>query len=537
MSAQPRPVATNAEPITAFTSLPDSTTPETPAAVPAREDAPDGMITIQQGMMAVQEGAMKIQEAISAESDLNVKMAATALQLGAVEVLKGGLAIQMGAANTGVVAAADNDTNPVFHNSAGAVHLAEGRLTDALASFKKAIELQPDYLEARKNLADTLLNLTSFAEAAATYREIIKVNPEFSGVHNNLGIALLGQYSYEEARDVFHTLLEREHGLPLEQQARFLPREHPGNTSEPMHASPFKLTAIREQLSYLIEKRLIDDSFQGLLERYEDLAVELSQEENRVPYTPLTSNQVEKFGGYFDKVIHYADAPRLAGPTMNDSLDYEAIEEEYFDTRALYFDDFLSPEALHGLRKFFLESTVFFRQSEAGFVGSYITDGFDCSLVFQLIEELRQRFPRVLKDRPLNNMWCYRYGCKGSGVRPHNGDGSVTINFWLTPDEANVEAASGGGGMVMYDKEHPSDWDWLQFNMYKDDPAIQARISEYLVDAKATTIPYRCNRAVLFHSTLFHKTDPFHFRDGHENRRMNITMLFGRRGQESAPLK
>jgi hypothetical protein len=91
--------------------------------------------------------------------------------------------------------------------------------------------------------------------------------------------------------------------------------------------------------------------------------------------------------------------------------------------------------------------------------------------------------------------------------------------------------------MVMYDKEHPSEWDWLQFNMYKDDPEIQGQISAYLAGARAEVIPYCCNSAVLFHETLFHKTDPLRFEEGYLNARMNITMLLGKRGQESATLR
>jgi hypothetical protein len=44
------------------------------------------------------------------------------------------------------------------------------------------------------------------------------------------------------------------------------------------------------------------------------------------------------------------------------------------------------------------------------------------------------------------------------------------------------------------------------------------------------TIPYRANRAVIFDSDLFHETDRIEFRDGYKNRRINITMLYGRRG-------
>ena len=47
--------------------------------------------------------------------------------------------------------------------------------------------------------------------------------------------------------------------------------------------------------------------------------------------------------------------------------------------------------------------------------------------------------------------------------------------------------------------------------------------------AKPITVPYRANRAVIFDSNLFHKTDEIRFADGYENRRINITMLYGRR--------
>ena len=50
------------------------------------------------------------------------------------------------------------------------------------------------------------------------------------------------------------------------------------------------------------------------------------------------------------------------------------------------------------------------------------------------------------------------------------------------------------------------------------------------------TIPYRQNRIVVFDSALYHKTDSFRFREGYENRRINLTLLFGkmRRGEDAA---
>ena len=46
---------------------------------------------------------------------------------------------------------------------------------------------------------------------------------------------------------------------------------------------------------------------------------------------------------------------------------------------------------------------------------------------------------------------------------------------------------------------------------------------------KKTIIPYKENRAVLFNSSLLHESDNYEFKEGYENRRINITILFGKR--------
>ena len=45
-------------------------------------------------------------------------------------------------------------------------------------------------------------------------------------------------------------------------------------------------------------------------------------------------------------------------------------------------------------------------------------------------------------------------------------------------------------------------------------------------------VPYRANRAVIFDSDLFHETDTIRFKDGYLNRRINVTMLYGRRERD-----
>jgi hypothetical protein len=71
----------------------------------------------------------------------------------------------------------------------------------------------------------------------------------------------------------------------------------------------------------------------------------------------------------------------------------------------------------------------------------------------------------------------------------------------------------------------PLGWDFAKYN--DDVPAARDFLTR--AGARAVTIPYRANRAVIFDSDLFHETDRIAFKEGYLNRRINITMLYGRR--------
>ena len=105
----------------------------------------------------------------------------------------------------------------------------------------------------------------------------------------------------------------------------------------------------------------------------------------------------------------------------------------------------------------------------------------------------------------------------------HADQAAVNVNFWITPDEANTNPASGG--MVIWDVAAPQDWDARIYN--GDDAAARAFLERS--GAKPRTVPHRANRAVIFDSDLFHKTDEIDFKEGYLNRRINLTMLYGRR--------
>ena len=62
----------------------------------------------------------------------------------------------------------------------------------------------------------------------------------------------------------------------------------------------------------------------------------------------------------------------------------------------------------------------------------------------------------------------------------------------------------------------------------KDESAIRSALLEN--GAQTVAVPYRQNRCVMFNSDLYHETAPLDFREGYENRRINVTMLYGKRG-------
>jgi hypothetical protein len=129
----------------------------------------------------------------------------------------------------------------------------------------------------------------------------------------------------------------------------------------------------------------------------------------------------------------------------------------------------------------------------------------------------------MLGPHSLVHLWAYKYDSTLQGVGIHGDNAAVNVNFWITPDEANL--APDSGGMIVYPAVAPADWRFEDFNADTD------RITAFLAaqGGAPITISYRANRAVLFDSSLFHETDRFRFRPGYDTRRINITMLFGDR--------
>ncbi len=422
--------------------------------------------------------------------------------------------------------------NPDFleaHMNLGNALKDQRQLEEAAACFARAIELNPAMVEAHVNLGNVLKRSGNTAAAQAHYEQAIRLRPELGEAHMNLAMLLAEQERFDEAKDALERVFQLTYGNELWNAPRFA-LSH-GEETAPIRTTRFALINSAEHIEYLIDQGKLDSSFTSMAGAYRAVLGELAGVDDRSPIT-LTPGQSRRISGFYRKVIRFSDAPRIAPPAVNPKLDFRAIEDAYLASpvAVIHFDEFLSPVALRALYDFCLESTIFVGQARGGFLSSYMGTGFHCSLLFQIVEELKQCFPRLLGNQTLGNMWVYRYASEGEGVRAHTDEGSVTFNFWITPDEANLDPQRGG--LLVYTKEQPLDWDWRKFNLDKDDPATQEEITDFLHSANSVTIPYRGNRALLFHSNLFHRSDYFHFKDDYRSRRMNVTLLFGERGTD-----
>jgi predicted O-linked N-acetylglucosamine transferase (SPINDLY family) len=104
-------------------------------------------------------------------------------------------------ANTG---SADN---PQLLNTLGVVQKKQGRLSEALASFERAVTLWPDSAELHNNRGNTLKGLGRLAEAKGCFKRAIALMPDFSAAHCNLGNVLRQEGEYTAAVDCYRKAL------------------------------------------------------------------------------------------------------------------------------------------------------------------------------------------------------------------------------------------------------------------------------------------------------------------------------------------
>ena len=94
------------------------------------------------------------------------------------------------------------------HSNLGVAFQQQGKLDDAIACCRRALELKPDFAVANNNLGNALKDQGKLDEAVACYRQALELAPDYAEAHNNLGNVLKDQGKMDEAVACYRRALE-----------------------------------------------------------------------------------------------------------------------------------------------------------------------------------------------------------------------------------------------------------------------------------------------------------------------------------------
>jgi tetratricopeptide (TPR) repeat protein len=399
--------------------------------------------------------------------------------------------------------------DPAVTHNLGVMIAARGDHRAAIGCFEAALEADPGYVSAHYNRGVGLIALGDTQEAIKAFARAAALEPQHHEAHRALGFLWLAQGERGRALDHFARTYELRRGDDRTTIA----------LKSLTTATRGKLDHDAEQFLYLSQRTRQRPRFEQLARSYRSVA-------DRMPgdsVATLSEVEIEMLGEDYNTPIHLRAAPEIADGAVNARADLAALTTQFEEHGAVAVDDLLTPQALDALRRFLLESTIWHDFSHIdGFVASYLEDGLACPLLLQIAYELRRAFPDILGPHSLSQAWAFKGLRTQSAVDIHADDAAVSLNFWVTPAEANLEPAHGG--LVVALTPPPDDWTIRDYN------ADQKRIVTFLEKnaRNSLVVPYRPNRAALFRSRLFHHSDRPKFAPRYENHRINLTLLYGR---------
>jgi tetratricopeptide (TPR) repeat protein len=333
--------------------------------------------------------------------------------------------------------------------------------------------------------ADTLFRLGNaetangtYDKAIEAYRRAVAARPDFADAHFHLGSLLSETGRIAEGFEHFMRRAELVYGR--------------GKTPEEAKSdAPHKVKHDREQRDYLFGGQAPEDA-------------------------PSVSD-----------MFRVEEGNRLAGPAVNPANATPELFAKWKSAKPQYvvLEDFLVPEALEKLRRYCAGSTIWRKVYDAGYIGATPEDGFACPLLAQIAEEIRSTFAPIFAPHHFHYLGAFKYdSALSTGTNIHADNSAVNVNFYIAPDDANLDPQSGG--MDIWDVAMPQSIDMRVYN--GDENAAWKFLKTS--NAHVTRIPHRANRAVIFRSDLFHKTSDCTFKEGYLNKRVNVSLLFGHRG-------
>ncbi|MGN6085443.1 tetratricopeptide repeat protein [Trinickia sp.] len=103
------------------------------------------------------------------------------------------LACQIGQSEAGIALMRESiaaHASPIYYNNLGNALRDAGKLGDAVAAYRRAVELEPDYAQAHNNLGNALRETGDALAALASCARALELKPGYAEAYNNLGNAL-----------------------------------------------------------------------------------------------------------------------------------------------------------------------------------------------------------------------------------------------------------------------------------------------------------------------------------------------------------
>jgi tetratricopeptide (TPR) repeat protein len=97
--------------------------------------------------------------------------------------------------------------NAIAHAKLGNALAGRGQVDKAIAHYRKALEIKPDFADAQNNLGAALAGRGRVDEAITHYRKAVEIKPDLAKAHYNLALALADHGRPDEAIDHFQKAL------------------------------------------------------------------------------------------------------------------------------------------------------------------------------------------------------------------------------------------------------------------------------------------------------------------------------------------
>jgi len=226
----------------------------------------------------------------------------------------------------------------------------------------------------RGRTANALRGRGDIAGAIDGYRHTVELEPDHYAAHRALAFLWQAAGRRDRALDHFARTMELRRG-----------EDRTGIADVSLtHTTRGKLRHDAAQFRHIAARGRDAARYEVLARSYEAAAEMIADGTNASAITTLTAAQLDLLGERYNTPFHVIDAPERKEITVNPALDRGAITAAYREAfpGIAWFDGLLTPDALARLRRYLLESTIWFDFTHiGGFLATYLEDGLACPLI------------------------------------------------------------------------------------------------------------------------------------------------------------